>query len=124
MNRPIASAVLLLLLCSGTAIAQSDDDDLDNPPPASQQPSKQPPARQQSRVPGALDEARKAVRERCAGEVRARTPRPTGDDARNAWFVCMTKTSHDCAVAAEEQKVIRATRPEFINACLRGGGKQ
>jgi hypothetical protein len=126
MKRPAAPAVLLLLLllCSGTALAQSDDDDIDNPPPASQQPAKQQPKNQQSGVPGALDEARKSVRGRCAAEVRARTPRLTADDARNAWFVCMTKTSYDCAVAAEEQKIVRAKRLEFIDACLRGGEKQ
>jgi hypothetical protein len=123
MKLAVAS-VALLLLFSGATFAQDDEDDIDNPPPAKQQPAKQKSAKQQATAPGALSEARKAVRERCAGEVRARTPRLTGDDARNAWFVCRTKTAYDCATAAAEKKVTRAMRVEFTDACLRAGGKQ
>lgn len=107
----------LLLMCAGPVLGQTNDDDDDDAPA---KPSVSPPT---SSRPSSLKAARKVAGNRCVAEIRAQTPGLSGNDRRNAVLTCLAKAMYGCAASAQEQKVQREKRLEFMDACLRAGGK-
>ncbi len=104
-------AIALVLLCAGPVLAQSDDDD--------DAPAKPQAAPSTSTRPSPLREARKVAANRCVAAIGAKSPDLRGNDRRNAVLTCIAKVVYDCSVRAQEQKVQRAKRVEFMDACFR-----
>jgi hypothetical protein len=106
-------SLALVLLCAGPALGQGNDDD-DEPA----NPSAAPPTSSRA---SPLREARRVAGRRCAAALGAQAPALRGNDRRNAVLTCLAKEVYDCAARAQEQRVEKANRTQFMDTCLRTG---